>query len=80
MQKLRDELAQILEVERIEPGQKLAEFETWDSLAALSLVAAVQGNYRVLISSEELAAAGTIGELEDLVRSKISARSGKPPL
>ncbi|MGA2327264.1 MAG: phosphopantetheine-binding protein [Bryobacteraceae bacterium] len=69
--KLRQELAQILEVERVERDQKLLEFETWDSLAALSIVAAVHGDFHVILRSEELAGAKTIGNLEDLVLSKL---------
>jgi len=69
--KLRQELAQILEVERVERDQKLLEFETWDSLAALSIVAAVHGDFHVILRSEESAGAKTIGNLEDLVLSKL---------
>lgn len=75
MQKLYQELAEILEVDEVDPDQKLEEFETWDSLAALSLVASVRTNFGVAITSEDLARVKTPADLEALVAARTSANS-----
>lgn len=70
MTKLYQELAQILEVDEVHPGQELLGFETWDSLAALSLVVYVRDTYGVIITTADLRSATTVADLEQLVRSK----------
>ena len=74
MDKLHDRLTQILEVDEIRRDATLSEFENWDSLAALCVIAGVREDYAVTIFSEELARLTTVGDLEDLVASK-TARS-----
>jgi acyl carrier protein len=70
VEKLYQELAEILEVDEVDPSRKLEEFETWDSLAALSLVASVRTNFGVTITSEDLARAKTPADLEVLIASR----------
>jgi acyl carrier protein len=72
MNKLYVELQEILEVEEIDPSQVLADFEAWDSLAALSLVASVRSNFGVTLTGEDLRRAATVGDLEKLVLSRYS--------
>ncbi len=73
MDKLYSELQEILEVDEVTSGQVLADFEAWDSLAALSLVAAVRSNFGVTLSGEDLRRAVTVGDIEKLVASRRSA-------
>ena len=73
MNKLYMELQEILEVDEIDPSQVLLEFEAWDSLAALSLVASVRSNFGVTLTGEDLRRAVTVGDLEKLVLSRHSA-------
>jgi acyl carrier protein len=75
VEKLYQELAEILEVDEVDPSRKFAEFETWDSLAALSLVASVRSNFGVVITSEDLSRAKTPADLEALIVSRTSANS-----
>ena len=75
MNKLYQELADILEVDSVEPNQTLEEFETWDSLAALSLVVSVRANFGVTIDSADLRRAKTIKDLEQLVRLKSESKN-----
>jgi acyl carrier protein len=75
VEKLYQELADILEVDEVNPSQNFADFETWDSLAALSLVASVRSNFGVVITSEDLARAKTAAGLEALIASRTSANS-----
>jgi acyl carrier protein len=70
METLYAELREILEVDEVNPDQVLADFETWDSLAALSLVASVSANFGVTLSRGDLRSVTTVGDLENLVRSR----------
>jgi len=70
MDKFYQELQEILEVDEVAPADRLREFEAWDSLAALSLVASVHANFGVALSAAELRCVETAGELESLIQSK----------
>jgi acyl carrier protein len=63
-------LAEILEVDKVETDQVLADFEEWDSLTSLSIIATVDADFNVNISAEELMAATTVGDLLSLIRAK----------
>jgi acyl carrier protein len=67
MHKFYEELAQILETEQVDPAQELASFETWDSLAALSITAAVRASYNVVLNSNDLKSAKTAGDLANVI-------------
>ena len=70
METLYEELREILEVDQVNSDQVLSDFENWDSLAALSLVASVSANYGVTLSRGDLRQVTTVGDLENLVRSR----------
>jgi len=72
MNKFYEELRQILEEDQIEPARKLDSFVAWDSLAALSLTAAVRANFGVVLTAEDLKRPGTVGDLEALVHSRMN--------
>lgn len=65
-------LAEILEEDKVGPDDVLANFEQWDSLTALSVVAMIDEDYQVNVSAEELATTRTAGALEALVVTKRS--------
>jgi acyl carrier protein len=75
MEKLYEELREILEVDEVRPDQVLADFETWDSLAALSLVASVSTNFGVTLSRADFREMTTVGDLENVVRSKRASKA-----
>ena len=75
MEKLYEELREILEVDEVRPDQALADFEAWDSLAALSLVASVSTNYGVTLSRADFREMTTVGDLENLVRSRRDSKA-----
>jgi acyl carrier protein len=60
-------LAERLEEDTIGPDDVLREFETWDSLTALTVVVMISKEYRVMVSGEELAQVRTARELFALV-------------
>lgn len=70
MEKFLEILAEILEEDTVSLDDVLEDFDEWDSLSALSVVAAIDSDYSVFISSEDLAAVKTAGQLWQLVKSK----------
>jgi acyl carrier protein len=70
MDRFYERLAEVLEEDKVGPDDVLAKFEQWDSLTALSVVAMIDENYAVNVSSEELAGTATAGALEALVAAK----------
>jgi len=70
MDRFYEQLAEVLEEDKVGPDDVLASFEQWDSLTALSVVAMIDESYRVNVSAEELAGTRTAGQLEALVASK----------
>ena len=71
MEKLYQELAEILEEDAVERGDVLRNFEEWDSLMALSIVSLLDENYGITLSAEELAEMKTVGDLEDFVKNNL---------
>ncbi len=63
-------LEDILEVEKIEMDNVISEFEEWDSLTALSIIATIDTDFNVNITAEELLSAITIQNLLDLIKLK----------
>ena len=69
------DLAEQLEVDAVVPDDILTDFEAWDSLTVLGIVAMIDARYRVNVFARELAAISTVGELAQLVSAKLGARS-----
>jgi acyl carrier protein len=63
-------LAEILEEDTVESGAVLEDFEEWDSLSVLTVVAMIGKKFEVTISAQEIAAIKTAGELWALVEMK----------
>ena len=63
-------LAEILEVDKIEMDNVLSEFEEWDSLTSLSIIATIDTDFNVNISAEELLSAITVRDLINLIEVK----------
>ena len=72
MEDLNKILAEILEVEQVNSQDIITEFEVWDSLTALSIIAAIGEKYNVYLSSKEIMEARTIKNLEKTIISKIN--------
>ena len=56
-------LAEILDIEEVKPEDVLKDFETWDSLAVLSVLAMADSKYGVSIKAEEIRSVVTAAEL-----------------
>jgi len=63
-------LAEILEVDKVEMHDVLMDFDSWDSLTSLSIIATIDADFNVNISAEELLAASTVDDLICLIQTK----------
>jgi acyl carrier protein len=74
MEKFENGIAELLEVDSVNESDKLEDFEVWDSLTVLSIIAFIDENYSVSIFANELAEAKTVGGLKNLVQAKLAVR------
>ncbi len=63
-------LAEILDVEEVKPENVLKDFDGWDSLAILSVLAMADAKYGVSIKAEEIRSVVTVEDLARLVETK----------
>ena len=68
--KFYEQLAKILDIAEVKGGDVLRDFESWDSLAALSVLAMADSKYGVTIKAEEIRSVSTAEQLADLVQSR----------
>jgi acyl carrier protein len=71
MENFDSAIAEILEVDKVSPGDKLVSFECWDSLTLLSIIALTDQNYNVSLSANDVIKSSTIGGLKELIKSKM---------
>jgi acyl carrier protein len=64
------EMAEILEEDSVSPTDELKDFESWDSLAALSVVAMADANFGVNMTAQEVNSAETVEGLYQLITAK----------
>jgi len=72
MNELLTEMVDILEVDAVKPEDKLRDFDSWDSLSALSVIAMAESRFGVNIAAQELKSVETVQSLYDLIQSKKS--------
>ena len=70
MEKFLEQMAEIFEVDSLKPTDVLKEFEAWDSLTQLSIIAFASETCDVTISTTELRDAETIEGVYKLIESK----------
>jgi acyl carrier protein len=63
-------LAEILDVDGLQPENVLRDFDEWDSLAVLSVLAMADSKYGVSIRAEEIRSVVTAADLANLVEKK----------
>ena len=71
MDDFESSMAEILEVDQVELTDELESFDTWDSLARLSIIALCEENYNVALSAKEIEDSKTISGLKELIKSKM---------
>ena len=73
MKKFIELVQEILEIEdqEVKPEAKFRDFEEWDSLAVLSVLAMINEEYDVIIPRSEFDKVYTLEELYNLAQTKI---------
>lgn len=56
MEELKNKLAEILEVEELDVTKKFTDYEEWDSLAALSVLAMLDSDYHTSMKAADITA------------------------
>jgi acyl carrier protein len=65
-------LAQILEVDRVDAADVLSEFEYWDSLTVLSVLALLDSSYGLNLTAADIRKMRTAGDLAAALESRVS--------
>lgn len=73
MNPIHSALAKLLDVESVQPNDDLRSFENWDSLTVLSLCAALDAQYGVSLSAQDLKDVQTVIDLESLIAARRAA-------
>ena len=60
MEELVNKLAELLEVEELDITKKFSDYDEWDSLAGLSLIAMLDADYNITMNGKEVASFGSI--------------------
>ncbi len=68
MEKIYEELAELLEVDVVENDEVLSDFECWDSLTVLSIIALASENYGKILLAKDVNEAKTVGGLIALLK------------
>lgn len=67
------EMAEILDEDSVNADDELNSFESWDSLAVLSVAAMADANFGVTMSAQEINAATTLEDLHQRILAKKAA-------
>lgn len=72
MEELIQKLADILEVENLDVTKRFKDYDEWDSLTSLSVMAILDSDYHIAMNSKEIASFDSIGSFckEVLSRKK----------
>ena len=73
MKEFLNEMAEILEEDAVQPEDELSSFESWDSLASLSVAAMADAQFGVTMSAKDINEATTIEDLYRRITAKAAA-------
>ena len=68
MEKMKEQLAELLEVDEVKDSDVLEDFECWDSLTILSFFAWASENYEKTLLAKDINKAKTVGGLLALLK------------
>ena len=68
MEKMKEQLAELLEVDEVKDSDVLEDFECWDSLTILSIIAWASENYGKTLLAKDINKAKTGGGLLALLK------------
>lgn len=61
MEELKEKLEELMEVENLDLNSKFSEYEEWDSLTSLSVLALLDSDYGMAMSHKNILAFDSIG-------------------
>ena len=70
MEKLVEKLAEILEIDDLDVTRQFTDYEEWDSLCSLSILAMLDSDYKTSMRSEEILGYATIEDFCNEVLSR----------
>lgn len=70
MEELLEKLADILEVDEIDVNKEFTDYEEWDSLAGLSILAMLDSDYHMAMNNKDILAFNSIKDFCDAVLNK----------
>lgn len=73
MDEFLNEMAEILEEDSVSPNAELDQYESWDSLAVLSVAALADTRFGVNLSAQEINEAKTVEQLYQRILAKQAA-------
>ena len=62
MVELLEKLAEILEVDAVDVNKKFTDYEEWDSLCSLSVIAMLDSDYGISMKNKEILEFASIGD------------------
>lgn len=62
MEELLGKLAEILEVDEVDVNKKFTDYEEWDSLCGLSVIAMLDSDYNMTMKNKEILEFASIGD------------------
>ena len=68
MEKMKEQLAELLEVDEVKDSDVLEDIECWDSLTILSIIAWASENYGKTLLAKDINKAKTVGGLLALLK------------
>ena len=70
MEKFLEQMSKILEEDSVKLDDELEQFDAWDSLTILSIIAYASEGYGIIISAKEIREAHTVEGIWKLIQSK----------
>ena len=70
MEELLEKLADILEVEEVDVNKKFTDYEDWDSLCGLSVIAMLDSDYKMTMKNKDILEFKTIKDFCEAVINK----------
>jgi acyl carrier protein len=67
---LAEQLVEIFEIDEVKPLDTLRDFELWDSLSVISLIAVLDEHFGINIEATELAEVITVEDLYSFVEQR----------
>ncbi|WP_196891999.1 acyl carrier protein [Aureivirga marina] len=68
MEEFLEKISEILEVESVNLSDNLEDFDEWDSLTSLSLIAMIDSDYNISVTNDDIREFKTIEDVCNFVK------------